>query len=319
VRVRYSGAVSQEPATCPRCGADRGPGPECPRCGVIYARARPRPAPPPSPAEAAGPAEGRPAAWPGDGDDARRERLVRTVAPPAALLLAWALTSAPALHALVRTFLSMWVHEAGHAVTAWLCGFGAFPGPWRTLVSATRQPLLVAVLGAGLVGLAVWGRRRRRPALVAAGLAGLSAQAVCTLLPADSARALITFGGDAGCMVLGAGLIATLWAAPDGPLGRGGLRWGLAAIGACALVDALRTWLSGWHDHGQLPLGEIEGTGLSDASTLWQVHGWSLDGIAGRYVALGTACLAALAAGWLWILLRGRARATAAAGADRGP
>jgi hypothetical protein len=90
-------------------------------------------------------------------------------------------------------------------------------------------------------------------------------QVVCTLLPASAARAFITFGGDAGAMVLGAALVATIWTDPEGPLGRGSLRWGFLGIGAAALVDALDTWFRAWRDHGELPLGEIEGVGLSDA------------------------------------------------------
>src|SRR5512147_1181310 len=156
------------PATdlCPRCGAPRAAGPECPRCGVIYARARPlRAAAPSLPAEpvepgveavgdARGPLPGAdPAAWQGDVDDAHREVLARAVAPPAALLLAWALVSTGAGHALVRTFLAMWVHELGHAVAAWWSGYGAFPGPWRTPVSAQRMPLVVMALAAALAAL----------------------------------------------------------------------------------------------------------------------------------------------------------------------
>ena len=41
---------------------------------------------------------------------------------------------------------------------------------------------------------------------MAAGAAGLAVQLVCTLLPQGAARALFTFGGDAGCMVIGAAL-----------------------------------------------------------------------------------------------------------------
>ncbi len=313
---------------CPRCGAPRGPGPECPRCGVIYAKARP-PAVPAAPVavppEPGGVSEARgapwpghePAAWRGELDGARHELLVRALAPPGALLLAWALVSSGAGHALVRTFLSMWVHETGHAVAAWLSGYGAFPGPWRTPVTATRQPLVAVALAVALGALAWRGWRRRRPALVAAGATGLVAQLVCTLAPAAAARAFIVFGGDAGCMVLGAALVATLWSAPDGRLGRGGLRWGFLLIGACALVDALHTWLHAWRDHGQIPLGEIEGVGLSDASTLWQVHRWSLDAIAGRYVALGLACLAALTAAYAVALARARARVGAASSSAR--
>ena len=44
----------------------------------------------------------------------------------------------PTGHCLQRTFLSMMVHELGHAVTAWWCGFGALPGLWKTLIPETR-------------------------------------------------------------------------------------------------------------------------------------------------------------------------------------
>ncbi len=240
-------------------------------------------------------------------EDARREVLVRTIAPPAALLLAWALVASGTGHALVRTFLSMWVHEIGHAVAAWWSGFGAFPGPWRTPVSAGRMPLVVILLAAGLCALCWHGWRTRRAALVAAGAAGLLAQLVATLLPIGAARALFTFGGDAGCMVLGAALVATIWTDPRGPLGRGWLRWGFLVIGACSLVDALDTWIAASLDHGELPLGEIEGTGLSDASKLMEVHGWGAGELTGRYVTLGLACLAALAVGYVVGISRARA------------
>ena len=35
--------------------------------------------------------------------------------------------------------LGMWVHESGHAVAAWLCGYLAWPGPWISLVNRYRQ------------------------------------------------------------------------------------------------------------------------------------------------------------------------------------
>jgi hypothetical protein len=250
-------------------------------------------------------------------EEARRELLVRAVAPPVALVLAWALVSSGGGHALVRTFLSMWVHELGHAVTAWFCGHGAFPGPWRTPVSEARVAVVVLLLASAL-GVLTWhGWRAGRRAVAAAGAAGLAVQLVCTLLPANAARALIAFGGDAGAMVLGSALVATIWTDPEGPLGRGSLRWGFLGIGAAALVDALDTWVRAWRDHGQLPLGEIEGVGLSDASTLMEVHGWSAAALAGRYVALGGTALAVLAVAYATGLVRGRARLSAAVAAAR--
>lgn len=112
--------------------------------------------------------------------------------------------------------------------------------------------------------------------------------------------------------MLGAGLFATIWTDLEGPLGRGSLRWGFLAIGAAALVDPLDTWVAAWRDPGQLPLGEIEGVGLSDASRLMEVHGWSTGALAGRHVALGFSALALLAVAYVVALRRARARLRAA-------
>jgi len=68
----------------------------------------------------------------------RLEWKVRAIAIPAAVALAVAFHAWPLGHALQRTFLSMIVHELGHATTAWWCGFGALPGLWKTLVPETR-------------------------------------------------------------------------------------------------------------------------------------------------------------------------------------
>jgi hypothetical protein len=152
---------------------------------------------------------------------------------------------------------------------------------------------------------------------MALAAAGLAVQLMCTLLAPGAARALITFGGDAGCMVLGAMGVATIWTHPEGPLARGWLRWGFLVIGACALVDALDTWIGARRDLGLLPLGEIEGVGLSDASTLLDVHGWGAGVLTGRYVTLGLACLAALAVGYALGLIRAVAMLRAAEAAAR--
>lgn len=293
---------------------------------MIYARARPWPAaaapatelaPAPGPPPDRGPLPGvvgdarglapgqAPARWGGELDDARGELWVRAVAPPAALLLGAALVTSGAGQWLVRTFFSMWIHELGHAVCAWLAGFAAFPGPWFTPVSRGRSALVVLLVAGAFATLAALGRRRRRHGWMAAGIAGLAAQLVCTLLPLQTARAFFYFGGDAGCMVIGAALLATIWADPAGPLGRGWLRWGFLVIGAFALVDPLHAWLRDPADH----LGAFERGGLSDASTLLQVHGWRLGDLAARYVSLGVACLAVLAVGYAVALVRARARA----------
>jgi len=300
-------------AACPRCGAPRAGGTECPRCGVIYAKARP-PAPR-ARAEAAPPPPLAPdsAPWRGELDDARLELALRAAVPPLALGVAWVLVSSPSGHALARTFLSMWVHELGHAVAAWLCGLGAFPGPWRTPVSDSRLALVPLAVAAGLGAVIYRGRRQRRPALVALGAAGLVAQATALALSPRGAAALVTFAGDGGSLVLGTLLMATIYARPESRLRRGALRWGLAGIGATSVVDALDTWLRARADAGRIPLGEIEGVGLSDASKLTEVYGWTFGQLTGRYVALGAVCAAAIAAMYVAGIARARADAAAAA------
>jgi hypothetical protein len=212
----------------------------------------------------------------------------------------------------------MWLHELGHAVTAWLCGFGAFPGPWRTPVSAGRMPLVPVVLAAAFGALVVLGRRDGRRLRVVGGMAGLVAQAICLALPPRAAQALITFGGDGGCLVLGAAGIATFFARPESQLRAGALRWGFVGIGAAGLVDPLDTWLRARFHPDAIPLGRIEGVGLSDSSKLVDVYGWSYSELTARYVALGLACVAAVAAAYALGVARARADVAALAGRDRG-
>src|SRR6266545_3033748 len=105
---------------CPRCGAARVAAPECPRCGVIYAKARPWAAaasiaepPAPSSPELSQSvplelARRTPDVWAVALDEARGELLARALAPPVALAIAWLLVSSPGGPMLVRTLLSMW-------------------------------------------------------------------------------------------------------------------------------------------------------------------------------------------------------------------
>ena len=137
----------------------------------------------------------------GGGDLARtrRELRVQQLALPLSLAMAWVLVSASAGQFFVRTFLSMWLHEFGHASAAWLCGHGAVPGPWRTWWSQGRVAPVILLIAASLGGLGWVGWRAGRRDLVAAAVLGLTLQLACTVLAPDAAGALITFGGDGQC------------------------------------------------------------------------------------------------------------------------
>ncbi len=299
---------------CPRCGAPRILAPECPACGVIYAKAAaraarppeagvPAPAVEPAPELLAPPEPERPPhlpteslAWHGHAEDAALEYRIRLFALPVALLLAGMLVSTGAGKLLVSIFFSMWVHELGHAVSAWLCGYTAFPGPWATSVGESRSPLL-ALLAAGGLGFWVWRSwlARRWPSVVGGALL-LALQFTCTVLLGHAAsQQLIYFGGDAGNLVLGSLLMASLYVSRDSRIHQGWLRWGFLVIGACAFMHKFLQWVASRDDIGRIPFGANEGSGPSDPSVLADRYHWSIHQLVHRYVDLGVACLCVLA------------------------
>lgn len=230
--------------------------------------------------------------------DARFELRVRQIAPPLTLLLLYGALSLPTLAGALRIFLSMWLHELGHTVSAWLCGFAALPGPWRTRIPEERSWW---VLGLVLLGLAwtawrVWiselEERSRQIALavIAAG-AGLVVWLWCW--PEDRASQLILFAGDGGGMVLGVALMACFYVKPEHRFHHTGLRWGFLVIGAAAYLDPARVWLRA-SDHDTIAFGHIEGVGDSDPSRLVDGHDWSVDALVGRYQTLLWACAVAI-------------------------
>lgn len=274
---------------CPKCGFTQEDQKQCLNCGLIFAKYLQRqeslqPAPTSFPG-------GLAAIWREDG---HRELRYRLLVLPAALLVAYLAVGSQLQH-LVRIFLSMWVHEAGHAVTAWLCGFGAFPGPWRTPVSEERVTAVTVVLAGALLWWVYRAWREGRWLPVAGGLVLLVVQILCTRLPETRADALIIFGGDAGCLVLGTVLMATFYAPRESVIYHGALRWGFVGIGAAAFMDAFSTWWGARSDPGRIPFGENEGVGFSDPTRLVDEFGWSIRDLVDRHVGLALACLAILA------------------------
>src|SRR5205823_2495043 len=102
--------------------------------------------------------------------DEALEWKLRAAAIPAAIGLALAFHAWPTGHWLQRTFLSMMVHELGHAVTAWWCGFAALPTVWKTLIPETRSAFFSLVVLALEGGVFVRGWRLSRTGWMLAGL-----------------------------------------------------------------------------------------------------------------------------------------------------
>jgi len=276
---------------------------DCPRCGVIYAKAEMHAL---AGAVAALPAE-RPEEWSGEAADGTLELRLRALAIPVALLVASLFVWSRFGHFFVRTFFSMWVHETGHAVAAWLCGYLAFPGPWFTPVADSRSPMLAMVVAAALGFCAFRSWRADRRALASALVAVLVLQLFSTLFAGPrAARQFIIFAGDGGCLVLGTLLMTTVYAPAQSALRRGWLRWGFLVIGAMSFADAFALWWGARSDYDVIPFGQNEGSGLSDPSVLTEVFGWTTGALVRRYVALGIVCLVVLAAVYAWGLWQAR-------------
>ena len=319
--------------TCPRCSAPRILRPECPQCGVIYAKADAlaarRASPPPAkvaprpeapeepplidPAWLVPPAELRSDVLPertpdldADAEEMSYELKLYTFVLPVTLLVSYWAVSGP-MGFVVRLF-TMPLHEIGHAVSAWLCGYVAFPTLWKTPIFGQSYLLAAAVAA----GLGVWTRRswkHRRWGQVAAGGGLLFLQLVGTLfLSRPTQLMLFSFSGDGLMMVLGTALMTTIYAPPGSYLHEHGLRWGFVVIGATSFLDGFHTWWKARTDFGEIPFGQNEGVGLSDASKLVEHHGWDAGDLIRRYVTVGVLCLAFLAVLYAVQLVRMRKR-----------
>jgi len=99
-------------------------------------------------------------------------------------------------------------------------------------------------------------------------------------------------------MALATLLMATFYAPRESRLYKSwGLRWGLLVIGALSFMHVFLMWTGPLEN---LPFGEIEGVNLSDPSLLTEMYGWTVLQMVDRYVRLGTVCLAALLALYVW-------------------
>jgi len=206
------------------------------------------------------------------------------------------------LPGLQRLAFTMPVHELGHAVAAWFCGYFAIPTLWVTLMFGERGFFMPLVM-AGALGWLGWRAWRAEKWLLLALCALLLALAGAGSfgLKERTARMLFTFGGDALGMVLGTLLMASFFFGKGTQLYRGALRWGFGVIGAGAFADIFSVWWGARKDTALIPFGEIgNAAGHSDATRLTEEFAWTDEQLVQRHVLVGVACLAALALVYAW-------------------
>lgn len=216
---------------------------------------------------------------------------------PLALVVAGLLVQVGMLRALGRLFFSMWVHELGHAVVAWMTGIFAIPGPWRTVVGDERSWAVTVLIVGAAIAMGLRARTVGSRAWGVAATALLALHAILRLGPGmQTARALVTFGGDGVGLVLGALLVASFPVDASNVLRRNALRWGLLVIGAVAFADFADTWIRAGWDPEVIPYGSIEGVGHSDPTVLVDDHGWTEEQLVARHrwaAAVGVAIMSA--------------------------
>lgn len=274
----------------------------CPYCEGVFAKLRDLPAmrripearrPPPPRAPAAAPVD------PDVPDFASLSLRQSALALPSALGVAW-LLRASGVAGLVLGGARIPLHELGHALAAWFCGFSAVPIPfgmtWLGDARAVSVWLLLAV-GLGAAGWRLFRAGERAWAGLFAAL--LALQQVATWATADSTRRLlITFGGSAGELLLSAALIALFHARLPARLRWDQARWIALFVGAFILVNQTALWREARLNHELIPWGSVMGED-GDMQRLERDHGWAPSRIAMRYAALAHASCALAAAAWL--------------------
>ena len=294
-------------AACPWCSAPRGAGETCPKCGANYAKAEQirkqgKAAAAPAPVEEAAPPAATPVYVGVDEravEDPELEYKLCIAAIPGMMLLALGFHFL--LPGMQRIVFGMPVHELGHAVSAWFCGFWAIPTLWKTLIPDERGLLAPVILAAAIAWMMFSAWRAGRHYLVAIGALLLVLQGLGTFwIRQSTAIALFTFGGDGMGMVLASALMASFFFGKRSQLYKGALRWGFLVIGAAAFTDMFATWIASMRDYGRIPVGEIEGVGLSDAARLLGEHFWSQQQLVRRFVTVGSLCLTGLVLVYAW-------------------
>ena len=300
-------------ATCPWCDAPRKDGPDCPRCGANYAKA--------AAIKKHGRAEVAVAAPPVEDlaaaqifiaedtelesseviDDTQTEFWFCAAVIPAMLLLGIAFQSMEWGRWLQRLLFTMPVHELGHAVTAWLCGFGAIPTVWVTITMEERGFVAPLAVLAALGWMIYRGWQLESRALLGAGGALLLLQAVLSLgISEHTARSLIVFGGDGIGLVLAILLMGSFFFGKGTQLYKGSLRWGFVAIGAGAFVDINATWWLARRDPSEIPFTTRDNGMESDALRLVNEFGWTEAALVNRHILACLACMAVLALVYAW-------------------
>jgi len=285
-------------ATCAWCEAPKQTGPICPQCGADYAKAEAikskGKAEPTHILEATQaevtPADSVESAIPVK--DPAFEKAVCLLALPSMLCIALFVQITGFLSGMQRIFFAMPVHELGHAITGWLCGFNSIPTLWKTLTPENRGYFSSLILLIGLGALARYGLKNKQPAWLFLIAIILMIQVYGTfVITLGKADMYITMGGDAMGMILATFLMAVFYVGKDTQIYKGALRWGFLGIGAAAFINMFAPW---WNkDITAIGYG-LTGGIPTDSWKMINMHLWEWDALFSVHIVLGVVCLVVL-------------------------
>lgn len=286
--------------SCAWCEAPKQTGPVCPSCGADYAKAAAIKAhgkasfaePTASPAFSESETEPEEHEHLIPVQDPGFEKKICLVALPGMLGIALFVQITGFLSGMQRIFFAMPIHELGHAVSGWLCGFNSIPTLWKTMTPENRGYIASLILLIGLGSLARYGLKNKQPSwFLFIGLVLVTQFYGTFVISLGKADMYITMGGDAMGMILATLLMATFYVGKDTQLYKGAVRWGFLGIGAAAFINMFAPW---WNkDISAIGYGTTGGI-PTDSWKMINIHLWEWNALFNVHITLGLLCLAAL-------------------------
>ncbi len=221
---------------------------------------------------------------------------------PAALVIA-KVARVLVLPAMIADGIRLWMHEWGHALFAWACGWMAIPLPIGfTPVIPGRNWAILLVWHAfwGLWTWRAWVAEHRVASAIGAG-AILIQWVFAFGLSQPTQEQWMLFGGCAGELLLSAAWMAMFHLRFSGKTRFDFWRWVLMFFGASVFAQAFGLWVAARRTGTAIPWGSMWGEQSDgDMDRLCDEFHWTTREISERYFALACVCGLLVFAGFLW-------------------
>jgi hypothetical protein len=249
-----------------------------------------------------------PGRWTGLSEPSR----VQILLLPISLVLGSILSKLGFLAMLLWYFVTIPLHETGHAVGAWLGSrialpIGAFiPMAGFTVMGEKRSFFAGTVIAAGLFALAAWGKRRRSGGLLLFTVLVFAFWVHWTFFvsPTEWQRFSI-WAGVGGEFFLSTFLILLGFYDLPERMHWEFLRMPAILYGGLGFGASLGRWIAIQAGRASVPMGSFLSGGSDtngDMERLIRVHGWTMDHIVRSYLGLGFFCAFLIAAHWIYVL-----------------